>query len=288
MTPSLDDLRVDARSGVGPPSVLQNGSVTTLRQTWILARNDLRQELRELELLITSVFFTVVILALYAVSFAEMSKSAQPKAVPGMLWIALAFVGALTLTRVFEREREADTFGALLAAPVNRVAMYGAKFSVTLAVLCVCAAVLVPGLLLVFPSSGVEGWSALEMLATVLLGCAGFAAVGTLFAAGLAHGGGKNVLLSVVLYPLTTPVLMMSLVATQRVLQAHPGAWDILAKIAAVDVILLIVGGALFESVLVGGAARGSGGGDSSTGAGGARAPRTGEVGPDMLGDDVR
>ncbi len=253
--------------------MLQNGTVTALRQTWVLARNDLRQELRELELVVTSVFFTVVILALYAVSFAEMSKSAQPKAVPGMLWIALAFVGALTLTRVFEREREADTFAALLAAPVNRVAIYGAKFSVTLVVLCVCAAVLVPGLLLVFPGSGVEGWSAVEMLATVLLGCAGFAAVGTLFAAGLAHSGGKNVLLSVVLYPLTTPVLMMSLVATQRVLQAHPGAWDILAKIAAVDVILVIVGGALFESVLVGGAAR------SSRGA---------EAGPDMLGGQSR
>ncbi|MGB1700202.1 MAG: heme exporter protein CcmB, partial [Nannocystaceae bacterium] len=207
--------------------------MTVLRQTWILARNDLRQELRELELLITSVFFTVVILALYAVSFAEMSRSAQLKAVPGMLWIALAFVGALTLTRVFEREREADTFAALLAAPVHRVAIYGAKFLVTVLVLCVCAAVLVPGLLLVFPNSGVEGWSVGAMFANVLLGCAGFAAVGTVFAAGLAQGGGKNVLLSVVLYPLTTPVLMMSLMATHRVLHLHPGAWDILAKMAA-------------------------------------------------------
>lgn len=226
--------------------------VTALRQAWILARSDLRQELRELELVLTCVFFTVVVLALYAVSFVDLARSAQPKAVPGMLWIALAFVGTLTLTRVFEREREADTLSALLAAPVRRAAIYGAKFVVTSTVLGICAAVLVPGLFLLFPAARVPEMSWGAMAAVVALGCVGYTAVGTLFAAGLAQGGAKNVLLSVVLYPLTTPVLMISLVATQRVLQDHPGAWDVISKIAAIDVILLSVGVMLFQSVLVG------------------------------------
>ena len=86
----------------------------------------------------------------------------------------------------------------------------------------------------------------------VALGCLGYSAVGTLFAAGLATAGGKNVLLSVILYPLTTPVLLFSLVATQRLLDAHAELWNTLAQLAALDLALVAVGAWLFEAVLVG------------------------------------
>src|SRR5690606_13043471 len=84
------------------------------------------------------------------------------------------------------------------------------------------------------------------------LGCLGYAAIGTLFAAGLATAGGKNVLLSVILYPLTTPVLLFALVATQRLLDAHPELWNTLAQMAALDLALIAIGSWLFEAVLVG------------------------------------
>ena len=86
----------------------------------------------------------------------------------------------------------------------------------------------------------------------MLFGCLGYAAVGTLFAAGLATGNGKNVLLSVILYPLTTPVLLFALVATQRLLEAHPELWATIGQMAALDVVLIGVGAMLFETVLIG------------------------------------
>jgi heme exporter protein B len=52
--------------------------------------------------------------------------------------LTVAFVGVLTLTRVFDREREADTLRALLAAPVDRLAIYLAKAGMTLS--CCCSA----------------------------------------------------------------------------------------------------------------------------------------------------
>jgi heme exporter protein B len=229
-----------------------------LRQTWLLARNDLRQEARQLELVLTAGFFTLVVVVMFALAFFGLAADVQRKAIPGMVWLCVAFVGALTLTRVFDREREAATLAALLAAPVDRLAIYLAKLVVTLVILLLCSAIMVPGLGLLFPAAQVFAAEPLALIVLMVLGCLGYAAIGTLFAAGLATSSGKNVLLSVILYPLTTPVLLFALVATWRLLDGHPELWNTLAQMAALDVVLVAVGAALFEAVLIGAANPGS------------------------------
>lgn len=226
------------------------------RQAWLLAKNDLRQELRDLELVATAGFFTLVVLVMFGLSFAALGRTSQPLAVPGMLWLAVAFVGALTLTRIFDRERESDTLRALLSAPVERLAIYLAKGAVTLLVLLGCCLILVPGLVFLFPAAAVMAERPLTTLALVVLGCVAYVSVGTLFAAGLAQSGGKNVLLSVILYPLTSPALMWALVSTRALLEGHPDLSTYLIQLAALDVLLVVLGGLLFEAVLVGSTGR--------------------------------
>lgn len=226
------------------------------RQAWLLAHNDLRQEARDLELWVTAGFFTLLVLVMFGLSFASLGRSVQPLALPGMLWITVAFVGALTLTRIFDRERESDTLRALLAAPVDRLAIYISKAAVTLVVLLGCCGIVVPGLVLLFPAASVFAERPLATLALVTLGSIAYVAVGTLFAAGLATSSGKNVLLSVIVYPLTSPTLMWALVSTRALLEDHPDLPVYLAQLAALDVVLLGLGGWLFESVLVGGSNR--------------------------------
>lgn len=227
-----------------------------LRQAYLLLRSDLRQELRDFELVLTAGFFTVVLLAMFYLSFAALQARAHLAAIPGLLWLTVAFVGVLTLTRVFDREREADTLRALLAAPVDRLAIYLAKAGMTLAVLLLCCSVLVPGLWLMFPAASAFGGQPGATALLVLLGCAGYVAIGTLFAAGLATGAGKNTLLFVVLYPLTTPLLMYSLVTTRALLAGDPALVGYLQQMAALDLILFALAALLFESVLVGAAKR--------------------------------
>ena len=223
-----------------------------LRQTYLLARNDLRQELRNFEMAISGVFFTFTVLLMFLVAFSTLRPEAQRHAVPAFLWVALAMAGVLTLTRVFEREREADTLMALLAAPVDGVAIYTAKVFATMVVLMLCGAVLVPGLALAFTAARPFVDRLPATLALVGLGCLGYASVGTLFAGGLAMGRGKNVLLSIIVYPLTMPVLLYALVATQRLLDGHPDFGQTLMQMAALDFVLVVVAAFLFESVLVG------------------------------------
>jgi heme exporter protein B len=223
-----------------------------LRQAFLLLRSELRQELRDFELLLTAGFFTLVLLVMFYLSFASLQVKAHVAAIPGLLWLTVAFVGVLTLTRVFDREREADTLRALLAAPVDRLAIYFAKAGMSLAVLVVCCAVLVPGLWLMFPAGAAFAEQPVATALLALLGCGGYVAIGTLFAAGLATGAGKNTLLFVILYPLTTPVLMYALVATRALLERHPSLPSYLGQMAALDLILVAVAALLFEHVLVG------------------------------------
>lgn len=236
--------------------MLNQPGVRLLRQAFLLLRSDLRQELRDFELLLTAGFFTVVLLAMFYLSFAALQVKAHLAAIPGLMWLTVAFVGVLTLTRVFDREREADTLRALLAAPVERLAIYLAKAGMTLVVLMVCCAVLVPGLWLMFPAAGEFAAQPGSTALLALLGCTGYVAVGTLFASGLATGAGKNTLLFIILYPLTTPLLMYALVSTRALLDRDPALPDYLAQMAALDLLLLAAAALVFETVLVGSPAR--------------------------------
>lgn len=244
--------RTASAARVGPMVRATTAAMRLPRQAWLLAKNDLRQELRDLELAATAGFFTLVVLVMFGLSFASLPLRTQPLAIPGMLWLAVAFVGALTLTRIFDRERESDTLRALLTAPVDRMAIFVAKASVTLLVLLGCCLILVPGLVFLFPAAGVLAERPGQTAALVVLGCTAYAAVGTVFAAGLATSSGKNVLLSVILYPLTSPALMWSLVATRALLERHPDLPKYLVQLAALDVLLVVLSGWLFEAVLVG------------------------------------
>lgn len=224
-----------------------------LRQAWLLTRSELRQELRDLELLLTAGFFSLLMLAMFGLSFTTLPRAESHLiAVPGLLWMSIAFVGSLTLTRAFDREREADTLRALLVAPVDRIAIYLAKAALTLTVLLLSCAVLVPGLMLLFPVAREFAARPFESAALVVLGCLGYVAVGTLFAAGLSTSSGKNVLVSIILFPLTTPVLIYNLVATRTLLDGHPAFATYLGKMLALDVVLVAVAALMFESVLVG------------------------------------
>jgi heme exporter protein B len=230
--------------------------VSLVRQSWLLAKNDLVQELRDLEMVMTAAFFTLVVLVMFALAFAALPAADQTLAVPGMLWLAIAFVGALTLTRIFDREREADTLRAVLTWPVERVAIYFGKLFVTLLVVTGCGALLMPALALLFPAAGVFLERPLESATLLVLGCIAYCAVGTLFAAGLATASGKNVLLSVILYPLTSPALIFALVSTRALLENHPAFTTYLGQLAALDAMLVVLASWLFEPVLIGNAAK--------------------------------
>ena len=187
------------------------------RIVWLVLRKDLTVEVRSLEIAYTTMFFAVSCVLVFAFALVRDGRAPEDGAA-GILWISIAFAGTLALGRTFERERQSETLRALLLAPAPRPAVYVGKLLGILVLLIAAGVILVPLVALLFQASSLFAhpfWLA----AVLLTGTLGFAAVGTLFAAMLVRARSRDVLLPILLYPITVPVIIASVRATAALLQ---------------------------------------------------------------------
>jgi heme exporter protein CcmB len=186
------------------------------RAAWLVLRKDLTVEVRSLEIALTTLFFAVSSILVFAFALVQEGRAPDDGAA-GILWIAIAFAGTLALGRTFERERQSETLRALLLAPAPRPAIYVGKLLGIVALLSGAELILVPLVAFLFQA---RFFAHPFWLAAVLLsGTTGFAAVGTLFAAMLVRARSRDVLLPVLLYPITVPVIIAGVRATAGLLQ---------------------------------------------------------------------
>ncbi len=192
------------------------------RVVWIIARKDLAIESRSRELLNTTIFFAVSCVVVFSVSFVGEGGDGRAigDAAAGILWIAIAFSGTLALGRTFERERYGDTLRALLLAPGTRAAVYVGKLVGIVALLLATQVIVVPLVALLFQARLFAHIGLVSAL--LVLGTVGFASVGTLFAAMLARARSRDVLLPILLYPVTIPVMIAGVRGTSALLAADP------------------------------------------------------------------
>ncbi|MBE40085.1 MAG: hypothetical protein CL480_01910 [Acidobacteria bacterium] len=216
----------------------------------LIMRKDLRVETRSLELFLTTLFFAVSSVLVFAFGFVRDGRPVE-NAAAGILWIAIAFAGTLALGRTFERERYHDVLRALLLAPVDRPAIYVGKLLGILALLAAVEAVVAPLIALLFQAPLFRHPVLLFLL--LLLGTLGFTAVGTLFGAMLVRARSRDVLLPVLLYPITIPVIIAGVRGTAVLLQpemdlAMVRAW--IGMLAFFDVVFITLSLWTFEPVM--------------------------------------
>jgi len=187
-----------------------------LRAAWLILRKDLTVEVRSREIAYTTVFFAVSCILVFAFALVKEGKPPDDGAA-GILWIAIAFAGTLALGRAFERERQSETLRALLLAPAARPAVYIGKLLGIVSLLIGAELLLVPLVALLYqaPLLRHPAWLAVILVS----GTVGFAAVGTLFAAMLVRARSRDVLLPVLLYPISVPVIIAGVRGTAALLQ---------------------------------------------------------------------
>jgi heme exporter protein CcmB len=185
----------------------------------LVMRKDLLVEFRSRELFLTTLFFAVSCVLVFAFALVREGRPMQDAAA-GILWIAVAFAGTLALGRTFEREQAHQTLPALLQAPVERAAVYVGKLLGLLVLLFIVEIVVIPLVALFFQVAlaRVAGFVAMSVIA----GTVGFLAVGTLFSAMLVRTRSRDVLLPVLLYPMTIPVMLAGVRSTSSLLQEQP------------------------------------------------------------------
>ena len=107
-----------------------------------------------------------------------------------------------------------------MIAPIDRPALYLGKLLGVLALLGAVELFVVPLVALMFQAPLFA--HPLLMLGLLVTGTVGFASVGTLFAAMLVRARSRDVLLPVLLYPITIPVIIAGVRGTAALLQVEP------------------------------------------------------------------
>ena len=189
------------------------------RVAWLVVRKDIAVEVRSWELVSTTLFFAFACVLVFAFAFVEEGRVVANVGA-GILWIAIAFSGTLALARTFERERQTETLRALLLAPADRPALYVGKLAGILMLMGITEVVLVPLVWLFFQA---PVWTSPGLFVALLVtGTLGYAAVGTLFAAMLVRARSRDVMLPILLYPVTIPVIIAGVRGTAALLQSTP------------------------------------------------------------------
>jgi heme exporter protein B len=221
-----------------------------VQAVWVVTRKDLLIESRTREILFTTMFFALACVMVFAFGFVKEGRPVQDAAA-GILWIAIAFSGTLALGRAFERERQGETLRALLISPIDRPALYVGKLLGILILLAAVELLVVPLVALMFQAALFD--HPLLMLGLLAAGTLGFAAVGTLFAAMLVRARSRDVMLPVLLYPITVPVIIAGVRGTAALLQPEadePMARAWLAMLVFFDVVFVTLALWTFEPVM--------------------------------------
>ena len=220
------------------------------RVAWLVMCKDIRVESRSREMLYTTTFFAASCVLVFSFAFV---RSGRPVvgAEAGIIWVALAYAGQLALGRAFERELHQDALRGLLLAPVDRAAIFVGKLLGIMLLMVVVEAVVVFFVSVLFSTAFFD--YGLLFIGLLVAGTIGFACVGALFAAMLARSQSRTVLLPVLLYPITVPVLIAGVSGTLSLIQPEPNLdlarfW--LALIAFFDVVFMTLALWTFEPLM--------------------------------------
>ena len=178
---------------------------------------DLKAEWRSRENLSAMLVFAILVILIFNFAL-ELDIQAQEYLSAGVLWSTFIFAGTIGLNRSMAVEKDRGCLDGLLLAPVDRSVIYFGKAIGNLIFMLIVEIVVLPiysflyGVALFQPG----------FLLIVLLGSIGYIAVGTMLATMVVQVKTRDILLPILLFPLTLPVIIAAVKASQGFLQMLP------------------------------------------------------------------
>jgi heme exporter protein B len=210
-------------------------------------RKDLQLEWRSRDSINGMLFFTLLVVVVFSLAF-DPTAAMSRQIAGGILWVALLFASITALNQAWTRELRNRVLDAQRMAPSPPSALFLGKALANLLFVALVEAVLAPLFVILYNLHVLgQAW----MLAVVMpLGTWALVCNGTFFAALGLRTRNRELLLPLVLLPISIPALLGMMQATTDILtgEAEPGLWIrlLLAYNIAFTTACLI----LFETVL--------------------------------------
>ena len=220
-----------------------------IRQILAILRKDILAELRTKEIITTMLVFALVVIVIFNFVFDPGSEFIRTS-LPGILWVAIVFASNLGLGRSFAREQESGMMQGLLLCPVERSNIYIAKVTGNVIFIFLVELIILPVLIILFDLNIAEIWPVLFLI--LFLGTIGFASVGTIFSAISANTKSREIMLPILLFPVTVPVILASIKGTAALFEGKEmnEVWSWIRILSGFDIVFFVVSYILYEYVV--------------------------------------
>ena len=210
-----------------------------LRASWLVARKDLAIEFRTRTAFFSALVFALLGLTIFYFAW-DPTAVASIDLAPGVLWVIFTFSGLLGLQRSFGVEQADRAMDALLAAPVEREAIYLGKAAANFLFVAGVQVVAIPAVALFYNVPLGTIWLSLTGIA--VLAALGIVAVGTLFSAMAVNTRLAELLLPMLSLPFFVPIVMAAAQTTSRLLAGRPEseAWPWLRILLGFDLVFML------------------------------------------------
>jgi heme exporter protein B len=211
-----------------------------------IIHKDVAIEFRNKESISSMLWFGLLVLIIFSFSF---DSSGSENIRPGLLWVAFSFAGILGLNRSLSMESDNDCLQGLLLAPIDRGDLYLGKVAGNL-VFSLAAELIILPVFAVLQHVHFD-WKLLAIAGITIAGTLGFVSIGTTLSMISAHTRMKEVILPVLQIPMTLPVILSAVTATDMVLNGETtGISFPLSLLGVFSIVYLTASYFIFEYVV--------------------------------------
>jgi heme exporter protein B len=208
---------------------------------------DLRLEWRSKDAINSMLFFALLVVVIFSFSFNPTAEESRQIA-GGLVWVAFLFAAVVALNQTWARELRNQVLDAYRVSPAPANALFLAKALGNFLFVSVLEALMTP-LFIVFYSLRALG-PAWQLIPVAALGTWALVVNGTFFAAMSIRTRSREIMLPLLLFPISIPALLAMVEATSSILTGEASAKFWIVLLAVYDLVFTTVSLLLFEHIL--------------------------------------
>ncbi|MGO9650651.1 MAG: heme exporter protein CcmB [Terriglobales bacterium] len=210
---------------------------------------DLRLEWRSKDAINSMLFFALLVVVIFSFSFDPTAEESR-RIAGGLVWVAFLFAAVVALNQTWARELRNQVLDAYRVSPAPANSLFLAKVLGNFIFVSVLEALMTP-LFVVFYNLRAIG-PAYQLLVVAALGTWALVVNGTFFAAMSVRTRNREMMLPLLLFPITIPALLAMVEATSSILTGEFSAKFWIVLLAVYDVVFTTACLLFFEIVLHG------------------------------------
>jgi heme exporter protein B len=208
---------------------------------------DLRLEWRSKDAINSMLFFSLLVVVIFSFSFNPTAEESRQIA-GGLIWVAFLFSSLVALNQTWARELRNQVLDAYRISPAPSNGLFLAKALGNFIFVGVLEALMTPLFVIFYSLRTLGPWYQLPIVA--VLGTWALVVNGTFFAAMSLRTRAREIMLPLLLFPISIPAILAMVEATSAILSGEYSAKFWIVLLTAYDVVFTIACLFLFETVL--------------------------------------